>query len=564
MNTEEELRGDEDESGCNSGASAMAVATRALKLPGLERQRAWKTGRVAENGSLPSSAASMVGCRRANTGRVGVVVRAIRAPEIKGVESDEDIPGVAKDWSPGSWRSKTALQQPSYPDPEKVAEVVKQMEGYPPLVFAGESRSLEERLGEAALGRAFLLQGGDCAESFKEFNANNIRDTFRLLLQMSVVLMFGGQLPVVKVGRMAGQFAKPRSADMEDVNGVSLPSYRGDNINGDAPNLEARVPDPERMVRAYSQSASTLNLLRAFATGGYAAMQRIKDWNLDFASHSEQGDRYRELANRVDEALGFMTACGLPLDSPVMTTTEFWTSHECLLLPYEQAMTRQDSTSGLWYDCSAHFVWMGERTRQLDGAHIEFLRGVANPLGVKVSDKMDPAELVKLCEILNPRNKPGRLTVIVRMGAEKLRQKLPALVRAVRQAGIIVTWVCDPMHGNTIKAPSGIKTRPFDSILDEVKAFFDVHEQEGTHAGGVHLEMTGQNVTECVGGGRTVTFEDLSSRYHTHCDPRLNASQSLELAFIIAERLRKRRIAVSDEKDVLSLNGLTRAEGVVL
>jgi 3-deoxy-7-phosphoheptulonate synthase len=341
---------------------------------------------------------------------------------------------------------------------------------------------------------------------------------------------------------MAGQFAKPRSSDFENVNGVELPSYRGDNINGDGPTLESRQPDPERMVRAYSQAAATLNLLRAFATGGYAAMQRVTHWNLDFASHSEQGDRYRELAHRVDEALGFMTACGLTLDHPIMTTTEFWTSHECLLLPYEQALTREDSTSGLWYDCSAHFLWIGERTRQLDGAHIEFLRGVSNPLGVKVSDKMVPAELVKLCEVLNPHNKPGRLTVIVRMGADKLREKLPALVRAVRQAGCIVTWVCDPMHGNTIKAPSGVKTRPFDAILNEVKAFFDVHEQEGTHAGGVHLEMTGQNVTECVGGGRTVTFEDLSSRYHTHCDPRLNASQALELAFIVADRLRKKRL----------------------
>jgi len=482
----------------------------------------------------------------------------------EGVEASVGAPGVAKDWSPTSWKSKNALQQPKYPDVQKLDEVVKQMEGYPPLVFAGEARSLEERLGEAALGRAFLLQGGDCAESFKEFDANNIRDTFRVLLQMGVVLMFGGQLPVVKVGRMAGQFAKPRTSDFEDVNGVSLPSYRGDNINGDGSTLESRQPDPERMVRAYSQSASTLNLLRAFATGGYAAMQRVTHWNLDFASHSEQGDRYRELAHRVDEALGFMTACGLALDHPVMTTTEFWTSHECLLLPFEQAMTREDSTSGRWYDCSAHFLWMGERTRQLDGAHIEFLRGVGNPLGVKVSDKMDPAELVTLCEILNPTNKPGRLTVIVRMGAEKLRQKLPALVRAVRQAGIIVTWVSDPMHGNTIKAPSGLKTRPFDAILEEVKAFFDVHEQEGTHAGGVHLEMTGQNVTECVGGGRTVTFEDLSSRYHTHCDPRLNASQSLELAFIIAERLRKRRLADAREKETAVSNGLLHGKGLVI
>ncbi|KAJ7548169.1 hypothetical protein O6H91_07G000800 [Diphasiastrum complanatum] len=341
---------------------------------------------------------------------------------------------------------------------------------------------------------------------------------------------------------MAGQFAKPRSDNYEVVNGVKLPSYRGDNVNGDAFDSKSRVPDPQRMVRAYCQAAATLNLLRAFATGGYAAMQRVTQWNMDFTSHSEQGGRYLELANRVDEALGFMSAAGLTLDHPIMTSTEFWTSHECLLLPFEQALTRQDSTTGLWYDCSAHMLWMGERTRQLDGAHIEFLRGVANPLGVKVSDKMDPSELVKLCEILNPQNKPGRLTVIVRMGAEKLRMKLPHLIRAVRQAGCIVTWVSDPMHGNTIKTLSGLKTRPFDAIRAELRAFFDVHEQEGSHPGGVHLEMTGQNVTECIGGSKLVSLEDLSSRYHTHCDPRLNASQSLELAFIIAERLRKRRL----------------------
>ncbi|CAN6325028.1 unnamed protein product [Urochloa humidicola] len=395
------------------------------------------------------------------------------------------------------------------------------------------------------MGRAFLLQGGDCAESFKEFSSNNIRDTFRVLLQMSAVLMFGAQMPVIKVGRMAGQFAKPRSEPFEVRDGVKLPSYRGDNINGEAFDEKSRVPDPERMIRAYAQSASTLNLLRAFATGGYAAMQRVTQWNLDFTEHSEQGDRYRELAHRVDEALGFMSAAGLTADHPAMKTTEFWTSHECLLLPYEQALTRQDSTSGLFYDCSAHMLWVGERTRQLDGAHVEFLRGIANPLGVKVSDKMNPSDLVKLIEILNPSNKPGRITIITRMGAENMRVKLPHLIRAVRQAGLIVTWITDPMHGNTIKAPCGLKTRPFDSILAEVRAFFDVHEQEGSHPGGVHLEMTGQNVTECIGGSRTVTFDDLSDRYHTHCDPRLNASQSLELSFIIAERLRKRRIRSS-------------------
>ncbi|KAK7321200.1 hypothetical protein VNO77_31583 [Canavalia gladiata] len=445
-------------------------------------------------------------------------------------------------WTVESWKSKKALQLPEYPNQEDLDSVLRTLDAFPPIVFAGEARTLEERLGEAALGNAFLLQGGDCAESFKEFNANNIRDTFRILLQMSVVMMFGGQMPVIKVGRMAGQFAKPRSDPFEEKNGVKLPSYRGDNVNGDSFDEKSRIPDPQRMIRAYCQAAATLNLLRAFATGGYAAMQRVTQWNLDFTQHSEQGDRYRELANRVDEALGFMAAAGLTVDHPIMKTTEFWTSHECLLLPYEQSLTRLDSTSGLYYDCSAHMLWVGERTRQLDGAHVEFLRGVANPLGIKVSDKMDPNELVKLIEILNPQNKPGRITVITRMGAENMRVKLPHLIRAVRRAGQIVTWVSDPMHGNTIKAPCGLKTRPFDAIRAEVRAFFDVHEQEGSHPGGVHLEMTGQNVTECIGGSRTVTFDDLSSRYHTHCDPRLNASQSLELAFIIAERLRRSRM----------------------
>ncbi|OEL37247.1 Phospho-2-dehydro-3-deoxyheptonate aldolase 1, chloroplastic [Dichanthelium oligosanthes] len=454
-------------------------------------------------------------------------------------------PAAPSRWAVDSWRSKKALQLPEYPNLAELETVLKTIEAFPPIVFAGEARHLEERLADAAMGRAFLLQGGDCAESFKEFNSNNIRDTFRVLLQMSAVLMFGAQMPVIKVGRMAGQFAKPRSDPLEVRDGVKLPSYRGDNINGEAFDEKSRVPDPNRMIRAYAQSASTLNLLRAFATGGYAAMQRVTQWNLDFTEHSEQGDRYCELAHRVDEALGFMSAAGITVDHPLMTTTEFWTSHECLLLPYEQALTRQDSTTGLFYDCSAHMLWVGERTRQLDGAHVEFLRGISNPLGIKVSDKMNPSDLVKLIEILNPSNKPGRITIITRMGAENMRVKLPHLIRAVRGAGQIVTWITDPMHGNTIKAPCGLKTRPFDSILAEVRAFFDVHEQEGSHPGGVHLEMTGQNVTECIGGSRTVTFDDLSDRYHTHCDPRLNASQSLELSFIIAERLRKRRIRSS-------------------
>ncbi|KAK4271292.1 hypothetical protein QN277_020003 [Acacia crassicarpa] len=445
-------------------------------------------------------------------------------------------------WTLDSWKNKKALQLPEYPDQKELDLVLQTIESFPPIVFAGEARALEDKLAQAGMGKAFLLQGGDCAESFKEFNANNIRDTFRVILQMGVVLMFGGQMPVIKVGRMAGQFAKPRSDSFEEKDGVKLPSYRGDNVNGDAFDAASRIPDPQRLIRAYCQSVATLNLLRAFATGGYAAMQRVNQWNLDFMEHSEQGDKYRELAHRVDEALGFMSVSGLTADHPIMTTTDFWTSHECLHLPYEQALTREDSTTGLYYDCSAHMLWVGERTRQLDGAHVEFLRGVANPLGIKVSDKMDPDQLVRLIDILNPRNKAGRITVIVRMGAENMRVKLPHLIRAVRGAGQIVTWVSDPMHGNTIKAPSGLKTRSFDAIRAEVRAFFDVHEQEGSNPGGVHLEMTGQNVTECVGGSRTITYDDLSSRYHTHCDPRLNASQSLELAFIIAERLRKRRM----------------------
>ncbi|XP_074575520.1 phospho-2-dehydro-3-deoxyheptonate aldolase 1, chloroplastic-like [Curcuma longa] len=444
-------------------------------------------------------------------------------------------------WAADSWRSKPALQIPTYPNQEELESVLGSLAKYPPLVFAGEARKLEDKLADAAVGKAFLLQGGDCAESFKEFNANNIRDTFRVLLQMAVVLTFGGQMPIIKVGRMAGQFAKPRSEPFETKDGVKLPSYQGDNINSDCFNETARTPDPKRLLQAYSQSAGTLNLLRAFAHGGYASIQRVTRWNLDFVQHTEQDDRYKELAQRVDDAIGFMVAAGLTADHPIMTTTEFWTSHECLHLPYEQALTREDSTSGQYYDCSAHMLWVGERTRQLDGAHVEFLRGLANPLGIKVSDKMDPSELVKLCKILNPHNKSGKLTIITRMGAENMRVKFPHLIRAVRQADLIVTWVSDPMHGNTIKAPCGLKTRSFDAIRSELRAFFDVHEQEGSHPGGVHLEMTGQNVTECIGGSKAVTFDDLNSRYHTHCDPRLNASQSLELAFAIAERLRKRR-----------------------
>ncbi|KAH0974152.1 hypothetical protein GBA52_016051 [Prunus armeniaca] len=457
-----------------------------------------------------------------------------------------------QEWALDSWKSKQAHQLPVYPDSDELRTVLTTLETFPPIVFAGEARRLETWLGKAAVGEAFLLQGGDCAESFKEFNANNIRDTFRVFLQMAITLIYGAQMPVIKVGRMAGQFAKPRSEPFEVKDGVKLPSYRGDNINGDAFDEKSRTPDPQRLLRAYLQSVGTLNLLRAFATGGYAAMQRVADWKLDFVEHSEQGNRYKELAQRVDEAIGFLNAAGATADNPIMNTVEFWVSHECLHLQYEQALTREDSTTGHYYDCSAHMLWVGERTRQLDGAHVEFLRGVSNPLGIKVSDKMDPKELVELCEILNPHNKPGRLTIITRMGADNMRIKLPHLIRAVRQAGLIVTWVSDPMHGNTIKAPCGLKTRPFDAIRAELRAFFDVHEQEGSYPGGVHLEMTGQNVTECIGGSKTVTANDLTSRYHTHCDPRLNASQSLELAFLIADRLRKDRLRSKNEFQINS------------
>ncbi|KAL5709016.1 3-deoxy-7-phosphoheptulonate synthase [Ranunculus cassubicifolius] len=446
-------------------------------------------------------------------------------------------------WRVDSWKSKKALQLPEYPNQEELKTVLETLKESPPLVFAGESRTLEQSLGEAAKGKAFLLQGGDCAESFKEFSANKTRDTFRVLLQMAVVLMYGAQVPVVKVGRMAGQFAKPRSDSFEERDGVRLPSYRGDIINGDAFTEEERIPDPERLKRAYFQSAATMNLLRAFSKGGYATLERVSEWNLDFMK-GDQRDRYENLAQKIDDTLGFFKAMSrFYANDPVLNMTEFWTSHECLHLPYEQQLTREDSTmSGNFYDCSAHMVWVGERTRQLDGAHVEFLRGISNPLGIKVSDKMDPNELVELINILNPNNKAGRITIIVRMGAEKLRVKLPGLIRAVGKAGQIVTWVSDPMHGNTIKAPCGLKTRPFDSIMDEIRAFFQVHEEEGSHPGGIHLEMTGQNVTECVGGTNTVNFDDLNSRYHTHCDPRLNASQSLELAFLVSDLLRRRRI----------------------
>ncbi len=451
---------------------------------------------------------------------------------------------MAQDWSIDSWRAAPIKQQPEYPDEKALRQVEKTLQSYPPLVFAGEARKLKASLAEVAAGNAFLLQGGDCAESFAEFHPDNIRDAFRVLLQMAVVLTFAGSLPVVKVGRIAGQFAKPRSEPLEAQNGIELPSYRGDIVNGIEFSEAARVPDPARWLQAYAQSASTLNLIRAFSHGGYSALDRVHGWNLGFVEHSPQGERYRALANRISEALDFMQACGLNADTvPVLGETDFFTSHEALLLGYEQALTRVDSTSGLWYDTSAHFLWIGDRTRQLDGAHVEFLRGVANPLGFKAGPSLEPDEALRLMDRLNPENEPGRLTIISRMGADSIGDYLPRLLRKVTAEGRQVVWSCDPMHGNTIKSSTGYKTRRFDRILSEVTDFFAIHEAEGTYAGGVHFEMTGGDVTECLGGAQEISEEDLSDRYHTHCDPRLNASQALELAFLVADMLKNRKAA---------------------
>ena len=445
-------------------------------------------------------------------------------------------------WMPDSWRKKLIQQMPEYPDPQALADVEKQLATFPPLVFAGEARNLKKQLARVAEGKAFLLQGGDCAESFAEHGPNTIRDFFRSFLQMAVVLTYAGALPVVKVGRIAGQFAKPRSSPTEKRNGAELPSYRGDIINDIAFTPEARIPDPRRQVEAYRQSAATLNLLRAFAQGGYANLASVHQWMLGFVKDSPQSRRYVELADRISEALGFMQACGLNLEShPELRTTDFYTSHEALLLGYEQAFTRVDSTTGDWYATSGHMIWIGDRTRQFDHAHIEYARGVKNPLGLKCGPSTKTDDLLRLIDILNPDNEPGRLTLIVRVGADKVTEQLPPLVRAVKREGKVVVWSCDPMHGNTITSASGYKTRPFDLILKEVRGFFDVHHAEGTYAGGVHLEMTGQNVTECTGGARAISEADLNDRYHTVCDPRLNAEQAIDLAFLLAELLKKER-----------------------
>ena len=447
---------------------------------------------------------------------------------------------MAATWTPQSWKDKPIVQVPDYAGTEALAKVHQRLASFPPLVFAGEARKLRRKLARVAMGKGFLLQGGDCAESFDEHNADNIRDFFRVFLQMAVVLTFAGGQPVVKVGRIAGQFAKPRSAPTEKQGDEELPSYRGDIINGLDFNAATREPDPERQIMAYRQSAATLNLLRAFAGGGYANLEHVHRWTLGFVKGAPSSAQYQALADRITEAMGFMRACGINPDTAhQLRSTDFYTSHEALLLGYEEALTRVDSTSGDWYATSGHMVWIGDRTRQPDHAHVEFCRGIQNPIGLKCGPSLAPDELIRLIDILNPENDPGRLTLIARYGADNVEEHLPKLVRAVKAEGRHVVWSCDPMHGNTIKATSGYKTRPFDRVLAEVRSFMKVHQAEGTHAGGIHVEMTGKNVTECTGGAYAVTDEDLADRYHTFCDPRLNADQALELAFLVAEELKK-------------------------
>ncbi|MCB9988845.1 MAG: 3-deoxy-7-phosphoheptulonate synthase class II [Rhodospirillales bacterium] len=447
---------------------------------------------------------------------------------------------MTQNWTPSGWRDKPAKQLPVYKDETALKAAEARLAKMPPLVFAGEARTLKKQLAEVADGRAFLLQGGDCAESFAEFGAVKIRDTFRVVLQMAVTLTFAGGLPVVKMGRMAGQFAKPRSDDFEEKNGLKLPSYRGDIINALKFTAEAREPDPQRMIEAYHQAAATLNLLRAFASGGYADLHQVHRWNLDFVDDSPLKERYNALAEEISRTLSFMSACGITREKTpeIVKQTDFYTCHEALLLPYEEALTRTDSTTGDPYDCSAHFLWIGARTHQTDGAQIEFVRGIKNPIGLKVGPHMETDTLLKLIDILNPDNDPGRLTLISRMGHEGVADKLPPLVRKVKEEGRSVVWSCDPMHGNVYKAENGYKTRNFDHIMAEIKGFFAVHKSEGTHPGGIHLELTGQDVTECTGGAKELAEDQLSERYHTACDPRLNANQALELAFLVADELK--------------------------
>ena len=447
-------------------------------------------------------------------------------------------------WQPNSWRDHPIQQVPEYPDLAKLTTVENKLAAMPPLVFAGEAQSLKRKLGEVAEGRAFLLQGGDCAESFAEFSADNIRDSFKIILQMAVVLTFGASMPIVKVGRVAGQFAKPRSSPVEAISGVELPSYRGDMINAMGFSADERIPDPKRLLRVYEQSAATLNLLRAFAQGGLADLTKVHSWVTEFLEGTPQAEKFQELAGRIQESLDFMRACGItPETARPLAETDLYTSHEALLLNYEEALTRRDTITDEkdWYSTSAHMIWIGDRTRQPDGAHVEYMRGIGNPIGLKCGPSLDPDELVRLIETLNPDNVPGRLTLIARMGADKVRAGLPPLLKAVKASGAKVVWCCDPMHGNTVKASSGYKTRHVNDVMSEVRGFFNAHDEVGTYPGGVHFEMTGQNVTECVGGVVEVTEARLGDRYHTHCDPRLNGAQALELAFLIADLLKQRR-----------------------
>ena len=443
-----------------------------------------------------------------------------------------------KNWKINSWRKYPVKHIPQYEDEKELEMVLNKLKTFPPLVFAGETRHLKDQLAMVNDGKAFLLQGGDCAESFAEFHPDNIRDTFKVILQMSVVLTFGATCPIVKVGRIAGQFAKPRSSATETINNIELESYKGDIINGIDFTKEDRSPDPERLIQAYNQSASTLNLLRAFSQGGYANLNKIHQWNLNFVEE-ENANKFSQIADRIDECLAFMKACGIN-DSNVsqIYETEFFTSHEALLLEYEEALTRIDSTTGNWYDVSAHMLWVGDRTRQLDGAHIEFVSGIENPLGIKVGPTSDPVELLKIIDYINPANEAGKVTLICRMGADKIDNHLPAIIKKIQSEGKIVVWACDPMHGNTIKSKTGFKTRPVKNIFSEIQKFFAIHKSIGTYPGGIHLEMTGSDVTECMGGLQQITDEDLKNRYHTFCDPRLNASQSLEIAFLISEYLK--------------------------
>ena len=445
-----------------------------------------------------------------------------------------------KKWKINSWKNYPVKHIPKYEDKKELDMVLGKLKNFPPLVFAGETRSLTKQLAEVVDGRAFLLQGGDCAESFAEFHPDNIRDTFKLILQMSLVLTASASLPVAKVGRIAGQFSKPRSSPIEIKNGKELPTYLGDNINGIEFNEKARKPDAMRMFRAYSQAASTLNLLRAFSQGGFADLRKVHLWNLGFVNKSQQGKRFKELEDKISDALSFMEACGInPESNRRLRTVNFFTSHEALLLPFEESMTRVDSTTGEYHDTSAHFVWIGDRTRQPDGGHVEFCRGIKNPIGIKCGPTLKAQELIQLCNILNPENEKGRITLISRFGYDNVEKFLPKLIRTIKKEGLNVVWSCDPMHGNTIKSATGYKTRPFNNVVKEVKNVFSVHQSEGSFAGGLHIEMTGQNVTECTGGAQKISDQDLSHRYHTHCDPRLNASQALELAFLISDEIKK-------------------------